>query len=196
MDKATFGARTRGAVVAAAAAALALTLTACGGDGGGKPKGDDKPSSAPAASGGKNSPAGGPSTQSTEVLATISGAGGVEVVINSAKRDAGGFVTVQGVVKNGSKDLFSAPGWQGSEQELRSNGASMAGAALVDKAGKKRYLILRDTDGRCLCSQFTTGIQAGQEAPFYTQFPAPPTPVTEVDFQLPTMPTATIKISG
>ncbi|GAA0579818.1 hypothetical protein [Streptomyces crystallinus] len=195
MDKAKSRAR-RGTVIAAAAATLALTLTACGGDGGDKPKAGDKASTPATASGGNSSPAGGPSTQSTEVLATISGTDGVEVVINSAKRDAGGFVTVQGIVKNGSKNLFSAPGWQGSEQELRSNGASMAGAALVDKAGKKRYLILRDTDGRCLCSQFTTGIQAGQEAPFYTQFPAPPAPVQEVDFQLPTMPTATIKISG
>ncbi|MEU5433743.1 hypothetical protein AB0G73_10240 [Streptomyces sp. NPDC020719] len=196
MDKATIRARTRGAVVATAAVALGLTLTACGGDGGGKKGGDTASTTPAAASGGNKAQSGGPTTQNTEVLATISGTGGIEVVINAAKRDTGGFVTVQGIVKNGSKDLFSAPGWQGSEQELRSNGASVAGAALVDKVGKKRYLILRDTDGRCLCSQFTTGIQAGQEAPFYAQFPAPPANVTEVDFQLPTMPTATIKISG
>ncbi|MFD9795221.1 hypothetical protein ACFWXK_30195 [Streptomyces sp. NPDC059070] len=196
MDQAKTRARTRGLVVAAAAAALTLTLTACGGDGGGGKKGADHASTAPAGSGGAKSRGSAPSTQSTEVLATISGAGGIEVVINSAKRDAGGFVTVEGLVKNGSKDAFSAPGWQGTEQELRNNGASMAGAALVDKAGKKRYLILRDTDGRCLCSQFTMGIAAGQETPFYAQFPAPPASVSDVDFQLPTMPTATIKISG
>lgn len=79
---------------------------------------------------------------------------------------------------------------------MRGNGASVAGASLIDQAGKKRYLVLRDTDGRCLCTQFVSGIAAGKEASFFAQFPATPVETTEVDFQIPTMPTATIKISG
>ncbi|MFC0846435.1 hypothetical protein ACFH04_22355 [Streptomyces noboritoensis] len=196
MDRAENRAWARGAAAVTAAVALALTLTACGGDGGGK-KSDGKPSTPAAASGGQSRPqTNAPTAQSTEVLATVRGGDGIEIVINSAKRDAGGFVTVEGVVANNSSQGFTAPGWQGSEQELRDNGASMAGASLVDKTGKKRYLILRDTDGRCLCTRFPTGLTAGQKIPFYAQFPAPPASVTDVDFQLPTMPTATIKISG
>ncbi|MBD0745311.1 hypothetical protein BG418_27115 [Streptomyces sp. CBMA152] len=196
MDRAKNRAWVRGVAAATAAAALALTLTACGGDGGGK-KPDDKTSTPAAASGGKSqSQSNAPSTQNNEVLATVTGGDGIEIVVNSAKRDTGGFVTVEGVVANNSSQGFTAPGWQGSEQELRDNGASMAGASLVDKTGKKRYLILRDTDGRCLCTRFPTGLTAGQKIPFYAQFPAPPANVTDVDFQLPTMPTATIKISG
>ncbi|MFK8912786.1 hypothetical protein, partial [Streptomyces sp. YS-3] len=173
MDRAKTGVWARGAAVTAAAA-LALTLTACGGDGGGK-QSEDKPSAPASGSGGQSRPQSNePSAQSTEVLATLRGGDGIEIVVNSAKRDAGGFVTVEGVVANNSSQGFTAPGWQGTEQELRDNGASMAGASLVDKTGKKRYLILRDTDGRCLCTRFPTGLTAGQKIPFYAQFPAPP----------------------
>ncbi|MFD7537263.1 hypothetical protein [Streptomyces sp. NPDC059819] len=191
MDKAKNRARVKGIVVTAAAAALALSLTACGGDGGGK----KDSGSSPAASGGK-SQSNDPAPQSNQVLATVQGPNGIEITINSAKRDTGGFVTVDGTVANSSQQNNSLPGWQGSEQELRENGASMAGASLVDKEGKKRYLILRDTDGRCLCTKFPMGVDPGKKLPFFAQFPAPPAGTSEVDFQVPTMPTATIKISG
>ncbi|MBX7467314.1 hypothetical protein K1Y80_14650 [Streptomyces sp. MAG02] len=191
MDKAKNRARVKGIVVTAAAAALALSLTACGGGDGGK-KGDA--SSAPPTPGG-NAQSNAPAPQSDQVLATVQGENGIEMSITSAKRDTGGFVTVEGVVKNNGKDFYTMPDWQGDETELRNNGASMAGASLVDKAGKKRYLILRDTDGRCLCTKFS-GLGAGKDSTFFAQFPAPPGSTSEVDFQVPHMKTATIKISG
>ncbi|MFI5827177.1 hypothetical protein ACIA6C_07950 [Streptomyces sp. NPDC051578] len=39
-------------------------------------------------------------------------------------------------------------------------------------------------------------IEGGQTVPFFAQFPAPPSTTTEVDFNLPTFATATVKISG
>lgn len=187
--------RFKGAAVAAASVAMAVVLTACGGDGGsGKTEG--KPRESSASSDSQKSEAPGPEAEDEDqVLATIKGKDGVEVVVSSAKRESGGFVTVKGQVKNGSEQIWAAVGWQGLEQELVNNGASMAGATLVDQAGKKRYLILRDTDGRCLCTKFD-GLEPGEETPFFAQFPAPPQGTAEVDFQIPTMPTAPIKISG
>ncbi|MEV8525828.1 MULTISPECIES: hypothetical protein [unclassified Streptomyces] len=191
MDKAKNRARVKGIVVTAAAAALALTLTACGGSDGGKKNAGSSTSATP---GGKTQ-SNAPDPQSDQVLATVQGENGIEMSITSAKRDTGGFVTVAGVVKNNGKDFYTMPDWQGDETELRNNGASMAGASLVDKAGKKRYLILRDTDGRCLCTKFS-GLGAGKNSTFFAQFPAPPANTTEVDFQVPHMQSATIKISG
>ncbi|MEU9197041.1 hypothetical protein [Streptomyces hundungensis] len=191
MDKSKNRARVKGIVVTAAAAALALSLTACGGDDGGKKKADSSSPSAPGGNAQSNTPA----PQSNQVLATVQGENGIEMSITAAKRDTGGFVTVEGVVKNTGKDFYTMPDWQGDETELRNNGASMAGSSLVDKAGKKRYLILRDTDGRCLCTKFS-GLGAGKDSTFFAQFPAPPSNTTEVDFQVPHMKTATIKISG
>ncbi|MDQ0794299.1 hypothetical protein [Streptomyces sp. B1I3] len=188
--------RFKGAAVAAASVAMAVMLTACGGDAGSdKPESEQKqPKSS--ASEGQKTPDAEESADASVVLASVKGPDGIELVINSAQRDSGGFVTVKGSVTNGSKQQFAAQGWQGNEQEMVGNGASVAGASLVDQAGKKRYLALRDTDGRCLCTKFTTGIAPGGTAPFFVQFPAPPAGTTDVDFQLPTMPTATIKISG
>ncbi|MFE9362911.1 hypothetical protein ACFYNN_08780 [Streptomyces sp. NPDC006978] len=188
--------RFKGAAVAAASVAMAVVLTACGGDDGSdKPESEQKQPNA-SASENQKAPDAAESSASTEVLASVKGPGSIELVVNSVERDAGGFVTVKGSVTNGSKQQFGAQGWQGDEQEMVGNGASVAGASLVDQAGKKRYLTLRDTDGRCLCTKFTTGIAPGATSPFFVQFPAPPQSTTEVDFQIPTMPTATIKISG
>ncbi|MBL1288562.1 hypothetical protein JKV81_17205 [Streptomyces sp. For3] len=188
--------RFKGAAVAAASVAMAVVLTACGGDDGSDKPGSEQKESNSSASQKPKSPDTEESADPSVVLASVKGPGEIELVVNSAERDSGGFVTVKGSVTNGSKQQFTAPGWQGTEQEMVSNGASVAGASLVDQAGKKRYLTLRDTDGRCLCTAFTTGIAPGKTAPFFVQFPAPPQSTTEVDFQIPTMPTATIKISG
>ncbi|MBM7437336.1 hypothetical protein [Streptomyces sp. HB132] len=189
--------RLKGAVVAAASVAMAVVLTACGGDDGkdNQPEGGEKQPNA-SASQQSSSPGTQKSPDTSEVIASVKGPGEIDLVINSAERDAGGFVTVKGSVTNGSEQQFTAVGWQGAEEEMVGNGASVAGASLVDQTGKKRYLTLRDTDGRCLCTQFTTGIAPGATTPFFVQFPAPPAGTSDVDFQLPTMPSATIKISG
>ncbi|MEV0410123.1 hypothetical protein AB0I68_04735 [Streptomyces sp. NPDC050448] len=185
----------RGAAVAVAAV-LALVLTGCGG-------GDDKKSSEPRNSsaappkGGASVPApsAGQSSEPTQVLATVNGENGITMAINSATRDAGGFLTVSGQIKNsGDKDFTGTSAWRGNE--LTTGGESVAGATLVDKAGKKRYYVLRDTDGRCLCTTGVSLVKGGATIPFFAQFPAPPTSTTEVDFSLPTFATASIKISG
>ena len=66
---------------------------------------------------------------------------------------------------------------------------------LVDEAGKKRYYVLRDTDGKCLCTMKLLDIQPDETRPFFAQFPSPPETTTAVEFELPTMPPAKISIS-
>ncbi|WP_256987936.1 hypothetical protein [Streptomyces sp. BR123] len=115
--------------------------------------------------------------------------------INSATRESGGFLTVSGQLKNtGSAAFVNTTAWRGNE--LTASGTSVAGVSLTDKVGKKRYYVLRDTDGRCLCTTGVSTIEAGQTVPFFAQFPAPPAAASEVEFNLPTFATATIKISG
>ncbi|MEU9718496.1 hypothetical protein [Streptomyces sp. NPDC047976] len=125
----------------------------------------------------------------------MNGESGITLTVNAAARDAGGFLTVSGQIKNGGTAAFvGTTPWRGNE--LTSSGTSVAGATLVDKVGKKRYYVLRDTEGRCLCSTGIARIGAGESVPFFMQFPAPPATTTEVDFNLPTFATATVKISG
>ncbi|MFE2874772.1 hypothetical protein ACFXG6_26340 [Streptomyces roseus] len=187
----------RGGAAAVSVAVLAITMAGCGGGDDKKPKAAQNPSSNSQGAAPQSQPPGGssPTPSPTEVLATVNGENGMTLTINSAVRDAGGFLTVSGQLKNtGSQAFASTAAWRGNE--LNSSGASVAGVSLVDKAGKKRYYVLRDTDGRCLCTTGLTVIDAGQSVPFFAQFPVPPNNTAQVDFNLPTFATATIKISG
>ncbi|MGW7440096.1 hypothetical protein [Streptomyces sp. NPDC054849] len=190
--------KVRGGVAVAGAAVIALTLAGCGGDGDSNKSKDPQKSSTPQAQGAGSqdaAPATGQSSDATEVLATLNGQAGMTLTINSARRDPGGFLTVTGQIKNtGSQSYKDTVAWRGIE--LKGTGESVAGATLVDKAGKKRYYVLRDTESRCLCTTGVSSVDAGQVIPFFAQFPAPPTSTNEVEFSLPTFATAAVKISG
>ncbi|MFJ9074250.1 hypothetical protein ACIRO3_03220 [Streptomyces sp. NPDC102278] len=185
-------------VAAVFVAALALALAGCGGEGQGKAP-QKTPSTSKSAGGGDAKPQ--PSTNSSQpsqprqVMTTMTGEAGVVLDIHSAARDASGFVTVSGQIKNtGDKPFGNTAAWRGNE--LKASGVSVAGVTLVDKAGKKRYYVLRDTEGRCLCTTGVVIIEAGQSVPFFAQFPAPPASTSEVEFNFPTFSSATLKISG
>ncbi|MFH9265436.1 hypothetical protein ACH4KN_14420 [Streptomyces sp. NPDC017546] len=186
-------------------AALALALAGCG-DGGGEEPGNEGSSapSAPASPSAEDK--GEPQQEDTAAgenvdpdvkLAEARGMGGLVLVINEAKRDSGGFLTVQGEVTNEGDQARITTAWSGSEVNLvNKNPNSVAGATLVDKVGKKRYYVLRDTDSRCLCTTAISSLAPGKSAPIFMQFPAPPQTTTEVDFTLPTFATTSLKISG
>lgn len=178
----------------ALATGLVLAVAGCsggddGGDEGKKPDGasqeDDK--------GGA-----GDSGGTDKVLAQVKGGKGGKftLTINSAERDDSGFTTFKGTLKNEGPSVVVLPGWSSEEAELKNNGLSMAGATMVDKKGKKRYFILRDTNGHCLCTRFTGGLDQGETSEWYAQFPAPPASTTSVDFQVADMPSASVKLSG
>jgi hypothetical protein len=177
----------------AVASSCALALTGCGGgDDEGDPKGKASKGSA-ASESVKPSKDSGDSAEE-QVLATAKD-GDITVTVTSADRDAGGFVTLTGSLANAGSKAWYAEDWQSAETELARNGVSMAGASLVDENGKKRYLVLRDTNGQCLCTKFSR-VAAGDSADWYAQFPAPPEGTTEVKFQVGSMPPATIQLSA
>ncbi|WP_215448782.1 hypothetical protein [Streptomyces sp. ATCC 21386] len=188
--------KSRRAVTAVAiATGLLLTVAGCGGGGEDDSKEPSSSSSAPKKSDGdgaeetESQP-----SESNETLATAKD-GDISVTITSAVRDSGGFITVAGTVKNDGSRSWLGANWASDERELRSNGGSLSGASLVDNVGKKKYLILRDTSGRCLCTKFSGQIMPGGTADWYAQFPAPPESTTSVDFQVGSMPPATIELS-
>ncbi|CAL9536645.1 hypothetical protein [Streptomyces werraensis] len=183
----------RGTVALTVAAGLALGVAGCGGGSDGE---DGKPKDSASASKG-NGP--NPSTQEgpDETLAELRGEGGLTLKITSAARDAGGFVTVNGEIKNDSSEPARIPVQaSGNETEIIAHGRSLGGATLVDSASKKRYYVLRDTEGRPLTTTNMPRLKAGESIPVFMQFPAPPTDSSEVTFQLPTFASGTIQISG
>ncbi|GAA2735452.1 hypothetical protein [Streptomyces nogalater] len=182
-----------GLVALTVAAGLAVGVTGCGGSGGGQ----DKPSGPASASTAGDS---GPSTQEEDPgrpLAELRGSDGLLLQITSAERDSGGFVTVNGTLKNdGARTAVIPSALSGNETEIIKNGRSLGGATLVDPKGKKRYYVLRDTEGRPLTTTGFTTLKSGATLAVFMQFPAPPAGVIDVDFQLPTFTSAGIRVSG
>lgn len=174
---------------------LLLTVAGCGGGGDDTSDKGGSSTSAPATNTGGGGPTQSKAPESDPPLAEVKGENGLVLTVTSAKRDTGGFVTVEGTVTNNTGNIWVAAEWRGDESELAKNGGSIAGANLIDPKGKKKYLILRDTSGRCLCTQFTGGVRAGESSQWFAQFPAPPAGVNAVDFQVGSMPPASIEIS-
>ncbi|MET9721118.1 hypothetical protein [Streptomyces zaomyceticus] len=187
--------KTHRVLVAAAITSMALLVAGCGAED--KPTAD-KPTSTTSAPQKSGSTTQGSSAaeEPTEKLAVLKGKDGIELILHSAERDAGGFLTVKGTLKNSSSRSIALPGQiRGDETEVMKHGNSLGGATLIDAAGKKRYYVLRDTDGRPLTTTGLDILPAGETAAVFLQFPAPPASTTDVSFQLPTFEPATLKLS-
>lgn len=171
--------------------ATALALSACGGGDDGSDSDDSKK---PDNSKSSDSAAAPSEVDTDKVIAEIKGANDVVIRVHSAVRDEGGFVTVSATLTNEGDKPFLSNRWHSSETSLKSK-SSVSGATLVDPVGKKRYMILRDTDGECLCTTGLSNIKADESRPVYAQFPSPPESVKKVDFQLPGMTPARLDLS-
>lgn len=174
------------------AAGLALGVAGCGSGGD-----DKKPEASPSATTNGGSDPSAQEGQADAPLAELKGSDGLLLQITSAQRDSGGFVTVNGNLTNdGAKSTSVPSALSGNETEIIRNGRSLGGATLVDSKSKKRYYVLRDTDGRPLTTTGFSTLKAGESLAVFMQFPSPPSDTTEVTFQLPTFASTTIQISG
>ncbi|MGW8747338.1 hypothetical protein [Streptomyces sp. NPDC055794] len=188
-----FTTRARGGLAAwPVAVVLAFGLVGCGGGGD-----DDRPEASSSPSKSSEAQPDAHEGDSEETLAELKGPSGLFLKVTAAQRDAGGFITVSGDLKNdGSKTVNVPAQLSGNETEIIRNGSSLGGATLVDSKGKKRYYVLRDTDGRPLTTTNFPALKTGETLPVFMQFPAPPADATEVTLQLPMFTTGTIEISG
>ncbi|MDT0310362.1 hypothetical protein RM780_25930 [Streptomyces sp. DSM 44917] len=191
-------------IVIALGAALVIAVASCGGGGdGGEETGSDSAGSGEGRDDGEGndepaeeSEGNGEDDEPQEVLAEVTGQAQITIAITNAERSQGNFVTVEGTIRNDGDDVFFDTLWAGNESALAVNSFSMAGASLVarDEDQGRRYLILRDTDGRCLCTNFGAPLNPGQTLNWFAQFPAPDPGTNEVDFYIGQMPPATIEI--
>lgn len=109
----------------------------------------------------------------------------MKVVVQELKRTSGGTVAMKFTITNGSdKSVGSGYEFGDKDHEIIDHG-SVGGVQLIDEAGKKKYFVVRDTEGKCVCSQKIKDVKPGESENFWARFPAPPDNVTKITVIVP-----------
>lgn len=114
-----------------------------------------------------------------EPIATADGeTTGTRIEITELSRSSGETVTLKFRLINESGDNASPYG-------LMERG-DVSNVHLIDAAGKKKYLVITDSDSKCVCSGgLTTQLDSGKSMNLWARFPAPPAEVKEVSVIFP-----------
>ena len=118
--------------------------------------------------------------QPPSVIATTDGEyPNVRVEVTELKRTSGNTITLKFAMINDSSDRLDF------SYNFGDYLGSIDGVHLIDAVGKKKYLVLRDTEGKCVCSRGLQPIEPGSRANLYAKFPAPPENVEKIIVVIP-----------
>lgn len=109
---------------------------------------------------------------------------GVEVVLVEVKRTSGDSVTIKWLYRNKTqqdKTLSTATSSWVDPYRLSYE------AYLIDPVNKKKYLVLKDAEGKPIAARHASNISvpAGQLLNTWAKFPAPPADVTKISIYIP-----------
>jgi len=130
-----------------------------------------------------------PSEAGGEAAVAVLGSGDGEqsetkAVITDLKRGANS-VTLKFTIYNSSTipmyvgSRFKADGYK------ENGGRSFSGIHLIDEVSKKKYFVVADTDGNCLCSEHVDDLAPRTSASLWAKFPAPPENIQKVTVEIP-----------
>jgi len=110
---------------------------------------------------------------------------GAKAVVTELKRTSGGTVSLKLTLVNGSsKRLGFGYDFADKDHEIRDH-ATVGGIQLIDEANKKKYFVVRDTEGKCVCSSGMHDLAAGESVNVWARFPAPPDDVQKISVVVP-----------
>ena len=120
------------------------------------------------------------------VLASADGEkSGVRVEVTELKRSSGDTVNLKFVLVNDANEKFQFWGHYLGDAAIRSDHKSVGGVHLVDPAGKKKYMVVRDAEEKCVCSTDVQDAEPKTRVNLWAKFPAPPTDVQKVSIVIP-----------
>ena len=108
---------------------------------------------------------------------------GARVEVQELKRVSGGTVMLRfTMINDGDKTLnvgydFGA----GSTSDF----GTVAGVHLIEPVGKKKYLVVRDSESKCDCSRGVKDVAAKSRANLWARFPTPPDNVEKIGVVIP-----------
>jgi hypothetical protein len=120
---------------------------------------------------------------------------GLKVEVLDLKRDGGGGVTLTFTITNDTDKAVSL------SCQMRGDGndqcAEATGVYLIDAVNKKRYLVMRDTQNKCICTDSVGNLPAKASISMWAKFAAPPATVMTVTAVVPLfLPLDGVAITG
>ncbi|WP_369069398.1 hypothetical protein [Kineococcus terrestris] len=118
-----------------------------------------------------------------EPIATVPGGEpGMVVEVYSLVRSGESVTATMAVTNEGEEDFVLSRQFAATAEDEY----DVSGISLFDPAGLKRYLVLRDVNGECLCSDVGNGVfRPGERISFSATFPAPPESAEVVTVETP-----------
>jgi hypothetical protein len=117
-------------------------------------------------------------------LATADGeTPGARVEVQELKRVSGGTVMIRFALINDADQKLNV-GYDfgaGSTSDI----GTVAGVHLIEPVGKKKYLVVRDSENKCDCSRGVKDVAAKSRANLWARFPAPPDNVEKISVVIP-----------
>ncbi|MGH7828730.1 MAG: hypothetical protein ACREP8_01005 [Candidatus Binatia bacterium] len=132
--------------------------------------------------------AGQPAPQATQAKAVLASSDGEtpgwRVEIQELKRVSGGTVMLRFVMINDGDQTLSF-GHNFVQPGISGDYANIGGVHLLDPVGKKKYLVIRDTQNNCDCSKGLKNVDAKSRVNLWARFPAPPDNVEKIAVVVP-----------
>jgi hypothetical protein len=109
---------------------------------------------------------------------------GTEVIVEEFKRGGKTLALKFTIYNNSNSSLntgmrFKADGYK------ENGGRSFSGITLIDDASKKKYFVVADADGNCVCSEHVDDIEPKTQATLWARFPAPPDDIQKITVVIP-----------
>ena len=108
---------------------------------------------------------------------------GIRAEVRELKRSSSGILTLKFAIVNDMDQKYGA-----DKCDFRETGneecGPISGVYLVDTANKKKYPVVRDAEGKCVCAEIQ-GIPPKSGLNLWAKFPAPPEDVKAVTVVIP-----------
>lgn len=140
----------------------------------------------PTADAAANIPAPAPAPTAQVVIASTDGEkAGLRIEVTELKRASGDTLSLKFALINDTDEPFGINSNYLGEGGIHHDYASVGAVHLVDAAGKKKYMVVRDSEKVCVCSKDVKAIPARSRANLWAKYPAPPVGTTTVNIVVP-----------
>lgn len=110
---------------------------------------------------------------------------GLRIEVTELKRSSGDTVSLKFTLVNDTDEAFGISSAYLGDRSLNEDYASVGGVHLVDPVGKKKYMVVRDSEKQCVCSNHVQELPAHSRANLWAKYPAPPAGTSVVSIVVP-----------